>query len=110
MGNAASADEHDDGDDPLDGIATLGYRVLGVQPHSPASKAGLVSFLDLLVGVNGEPLLDSGETVEPGEEYRDVDLPSFLQKHKGEPVELCTLRPCYDCFSASFHSIHLITN
>lgn len=51
MGNAASAEEggEDDPLDPFDGIDTLGYRVLGVQPDSPASEAGLVSFLDFLV-------------------------------------------------------------
>ena len=35
---------------------TLGYRVLGVQPHSPAAKGGLVSFFDFIVAANGVPL------------------------------------------------------
>ena len=31
-----------------------GYRVLGVQPNSPASKVGLVSFFDFIVAADGE--------------------------------------------------------
>lgn len=102
MGNAALNPA--DGDDfaEFDGIDTLGYRVLGVQPNSPgkfvqllshgclfgyklnhsrtmyfmhitASKAGLVSFFDFIVGANGEMLLGSGENLEEGEEYDDID-------------------------------------
>ena len=61
MGNDASSPEGDD-DYPdefakFEGVETLGYRVLGVQPESPAAKAGLVSFLDFLVGANGRMLL-----------------------------------------------------
>lgn len=80
-----------DDDDPFDGSDTLGYRVLGVQPHSPASAAGLVSFLDFLVGANGRLLLGSGEDLEEGQEYDDVDLPAFLMQHKDQQVEFCTL-------------------
>ena len=75
--------------DDFDGIETLGYRVLGVQPDSPASKAGLVSFFDFLVGANGQMLLGSGEELEEGDEYDDVDFPALLLAHKGKPVELC---------------------
>ena len=97
MGNSSSATggagEEDDEAllDPFDGADTLGYRVLGVQPDSPASKAGLVSFLDFLVGANGEMLLASGENVEQGEEYPDVDLPKLLEANKGKPIEFCKL-------------------
>mmetsp|Transcript_5908 Transcript_5908/g.12443 ORF Transcript_5908/g.12443 Transcript_5908/m.12443 type:complete len:244 (-) Transcript_5908:6-737(-) len=89
MGNTASGENPDDDGilDPFDGADTLGYRVLGVQPDSPASKAGLVSFLDFLVGANGEMLLASGENVEHGEEYPDVDLPALLEENKGKKVE-----------------------
>ena len=83
MGNAESTgDQHHDQDDEFaefDGIETLGYRVLGVQPNSPASSAGLVSFFDFLVGANGQMLLGSGEGLEEGEEYDDIDFPSMLQ-------------------------------
>ena len=34
----------------------MGYRVLGVQPLSPAAKGGLVSFFDFIISANGVPL------------------------------------------------------
>jgi len=34
----------------------VGYRVLGVQPLSPAAKGGLVSFFDFIISANGVPL------------------------------------------------------
>ncbi|KAH8054829.1 hypothetical protein JL722_8780 [Aureococcus anophagefferens] len=43
MGQGASAEEAD----------ATGYRVLGVQPNSPASDVGLVSFFDFVVAVDG---------------------------------------------------------
>ena len=93
MGNTASDEHHDDEEDldPFDGIDTLGYRVLGVQPNSPASAAGLVSFLDFLVGAEEKMLLGSGEDLEPGDEYDDVDLPALLAEHKGKEMEFCKL-------------------
>lgn len=74
MGNSSTTPD-DDYDDfaEFDGIETLGYRVLGVQPNSPAAKAGLVSFFDFIVGANGEMLLGSGADLEEGEEYDDID-------------------------------------
>lgn len=93
MGNeASSSSEHGNYPDEFakfDGIETLGYRVLGVQPNSPASKAGLVSFLDFLVGCNGQMLLASGEGLEEGEEYDDVDFPALLKENAGKELELC---------------------
>jgi C-terminal processing protease CtpA/Prc len=48
MGNSSgSTVEHSD---------KVGYRVLGVQPESPAAKGGLVSFFDFIVSANGVPL------------------------------------------------------
>ncbi len=35
---------------------TLGYRVLGVQPNSPASEANLVSVFDFIVAARTVPL------------------------------------------------------
>ena len=87
MGNSSSA-VHDE-EDPFDGADTLGYRVLGVQPNSPASKAGLVSFLDFLVGAEGKMLLGSGEGLEEGEEYDDVDLPALLKENVNKQIEFC---------------------
>jgi hypothetical protein len=92
MGNGASSPEREDYQDEFskfDGVETLGYRVLGVQPNSPASAAGLVSFLDFLVGCNGEVLLASGEGLEEGDEYDDVDFPALLKDNVGKEIELC---------------------
>lgn len=88
MGNTTTAPQ--DGDDfaEFDGIETLGYRILGVQPSSPASKAGLVSFFDFLLGANEQMLLGSGEGLEEGDEYDDVDFPALLRANKGKAVEL----------------------
>jgi len=88
MGNEASSPGHDDEFAKFDGIETLGYRVLGVQPNSPASTAGLVSFLDFLVGCNGEMLMGSGEGLEEGDEYADLDFPSLLKDNAGKELEL----------------------
>jgi hypothetical protein len=87
MGNSVSGEDDEDALDPFDGVDTLGYRVLGVQPHSPAAAAGLVSFLDFLVGVENQMLLGSGEDLQPGEEYDDVDLPALLDASKGKELE-----------------------
>ncbi|KAL3788035.1 hypothetical protein HJC23_008379 [Cyclotella cryptica] len=90
MGNDASThyEEPEDEFSKFDGIETLGYRVLGVQPNSPASAAGLVSFLDFLVGCNGVMLMGSGEGLEEGEEYDDVDFPALLRDNEGKELEL----------------------
>jgi hypothetical protein len=90
MGNESSQ-PHDPADEfaQFDGIETLGYRVLGVQPNSPASAAGLVSFLDFLVGCNGVMLMGSGEGLEEGDEYDDVDFPKVLRENEGKELELC---------------------
>ena len=52
MGNAESYEQE---------TTLVGYRVLGVQPNSPASSVGLVSFFDFVVAANNVPLkvLDS---------------------------------------------------
>jgi hypothetical protein len=90
MGNTASEPDEDDpsATDPFDGVDTLGYRVLGVQPDSPASQAGLVSFLDFLVGAQGRMLLGSGEDLADGEEYDDIDLPALLKEYQNKELEL----------------------
>ena len=87
MGNSESTPPEGNGVDDFDGIETLGYRVLGVQPNSPASAAGLVSFFDFLIGADGEMLLGSGEDLQEGEEYDDVDFPALLEKFKGKPLQ-----------------------
>ena len=90
MGNSASSNGKSDADDvdKWEGVETLGFRVLGVQPNSPASQAGLVSFLDFIVGAEGKPLFDNGENLQEGEEYNDVDFPAMLEEFKGLELEL----------------------
>lgn len=81
MGNKASHE--------FDGCTTLGYRVLGVQPNSPASRAGLVSFFDFLVGVNGQLLFDNGEHSDPaGEYFEDLDFISIVKDNVDKEIEL----------------------
>jgi hypothetical protein len=92
MGNSASRGPGDHDDDPFDGADTLGYRVLGVQPNSPASRAGLVSFLDFLVGADERMLLGSGEGLVDGQEYDDIDLPALLKENVGKEMEFCKCR------------------
>jgi len=65
---------------------TRGYRVLGVQPLSPASSAGLVSFFDFLVGCQGRMLL-GGLSENPGEE-EDMNFISTLKENLNRPLEL----------------------
>ena len=52
QGQGASAEEAD----------ATGYRVLGVQPNSPASDVGLVSFFDFVVAVDGVELRELDST------------------------------------------------
>lgn len=82
MGNDSSSHQ-------FDGCTTLGYRVLGVQPNSPASRSGLVSFFDFLVGVNGQLLFDNGEHGDGnGDFFEDLDFISILKDHCDKEVEL----------------------
>lgn len=82
MGNEASTHEYD-------GCTTLGYRVLGVQPNSPASKAGLVSFFDFLVGVNGQLLFDNGSNANGDSEYfEDLDFVAIIKDNVDTELEL----------------------
>ena len=80
MGNSTST-EHEDENNNIENIETLGYRVLGVQPNSPSSKAGLVSFFDFLLGCNNQMLLD--------ENNEDIDFVQVLKDNIGKELELC---------------------
>ena len=53
-----------------------------------ASKAGLVSFFDFIVGANGKMLLGSGDGLEEGDVYDDVDFPRLLKDSVNEKVHL----------------------
>lgn len=104
MGNDVS--QQDPNDHPtstqFDGIETLGYRILGVQPNSPASRAGLVSFFDFLVGVNGQLMFGCEEVDDEngdggggggggsgnGEYFEDVDFPALLKGSINQEIEL----------------------
>ena len=109
MGNSAAAqgstDPYQRSDDSrFDGVETLGYRVLGVQPSSPASTAGLVSFFDFLVGANGIMLFNvegqegEEENVEKktgdDEFFVDVDFPAFLKQNIDTEIELRKIITC----------------
>lgn len=106
MGNSESqGGGNDDDNDPrstqFDGVETLGYRILGVQPNSPASRAGLVSFFDFLVGVNGQLMFGckeedeggggtgGGKGMSPGDYFEDVDFPALLKGSINQEIELC---------------------
>lgn len=85
MGQDESTLNHTSGfpsDEHLAECDTLGYRVLGVQPDSPASNAGLVSFLDFLVGCDGRMLLSNDD------EEEDIDFVETLKNSVGEELEL----------------------
>jgi len=64
-----------------------------VQPNSPAAKAGLVSFFDFLVGVNGQLLFDNGEHADDddgtnGDFFEDLDFVAVLKDHVDREIEL----------------------
>mmetsp|Transcript_28671 Transcript_28671/g.42458 ORF Transcript_28671/g.42458 Transcript_28671/m.42458 type:complete len:451 (-) Transcript_28671:66-1418(-) len=90
MGNAESQSPPEDiYDESLIDCETLGYRVLGVQPNSPASSAGLVSFLDFLVGCEGRLLLSNEEEDEDeNSDGGDVDFVQVLKDSVGKELEL----------------------
>ena len=48
-----------------------------------------MSFLDFLIGCNDQMLLGSGEHLQPGMEYDDIDLPTLLNDNKGVELEFC---------------------
>lgn len=76
MGNSSSSQEETD---------TLGYRVLGVQPHSPAAKGGLVSFFDFIVAANGIPLHSLDSTF--------IDLIKVEKSQNGVAHFCCATQP-----------------
>ncbi|CAN0226581.1 unnamed protein product, partial [Discosporangium mesarthrocarpum] len=84
MGNVQSAEDE-----------AVGYRVLGVQPNSPASDVGLVSFFDFIVAANaGLPLraLDNSfiETIKGSV---DKPLPLTVYNYKSQTERDVTITP-----------------
>jgi C-terminal processing protease CtpA/Prc len=84
MGNSASQEELD----------SVGYRVLGVQPNSPASLAGLVSFFDFIVAADSFPLkvLDQ-KFVDMIKEHEDKPLPLTIYNIKSETTRDVVITP-----------------
>ena len=48
----------------------------------------LLSFFDFILGANQQMLLGSGENLQEGEEYDDIDFPALLEEFKGQPLQL----------------------
>ena len=88
MGNSNSSD-HDD-----EAFGKVGYRVLGVQPNSPASKIGLVSFFDFIVAANGVPLTTLDKTfIELIKSSEDKPLPLKVYNCKSKNIRDLELVP-----------------
>lgn len=84
MGQAASQDE----------IESVGYRVLGVQPNSPAASAGLVSFFDFVVAANNYPLKQLDQKfVEMIKESENRPLPLTIFNIKSEMMRDVVITP-----------------
>ena len=65
----------------------LGYRILEIHPDTPASRAGLVSFFDFIVGCNDKLLFPPSQTVSSrSSRYKEciesshIDLVAEIQK------------------------------
>jgi predicted metalloprotease with PDZ domain len=84
MGNSASQEE----------IDAVGYRVLGVQPNSPAACAGLVSFFDFVVAANEYPLKALDQVfVEMIKESENKPLPLTIYNIKSETTRDVVITP-----------------
>ena len=72
-----------------------GYRVMGVQPSSPAAQVGLVSFLDFIVAANDVPLgtAEVEYFVNLIKEFEDKPLPLRVYNCKNHSVREVTLVP-----------------
>jgi C-terminal processing protease CtpA/Prc len=68
--------------------------VLGVQPNSPASTGGLVSFFDFVVAANGRPLKQLDQTfVEMIKESENKALPLTIYNIKSETTRDVVIIP-----------------
>ena len=84
MGQAPSQEELD----------SVGYRVLGVQPNSPAATAGLVSFFDFVIAANSCPLKVLDQTlVEMIKDSEDKPLPLTIFNIKSETTRDVVITP-----------------
>jgi len=72
----------------------VGYRVLGVQPNSPAASAGLVSFFDFVVAANNYPLKElDNKFVEMIKESEGKPLPLTIFNIKSETTRDVIITP-----------------
>ena len=94
-----------------------GFRVLGVQPSSPAAQVGLVSFFDFIVAANDVPLQTAAVEyfVTLIREFEDRPLPLRVYNCKNHSLREVTLVPSknwpgegrlgvairYDCYSGA---------
>lgn len=86
MGTSASVED--------DAYSKVGYRVLGVQPNSPASRIGLVSFFDFIVAANGVPLTTLDNTfIELIKSSEDKPLPLKVYNCKCKTIRDVELIP-----------------
>lgn len=84
QGQGASAEEAD----------ATGYRVLGVQPNSPASDVGLVSFFDFVVAVDGVELRELDSTfIDKIKASEDRPLPCVVYNLKSRQTRSVTITP-----------------
>ena len=84
MGQGASQEEAD----------ATGYRVLGVQPGSPASAVGLVSFFDFVVACDGVELRELDSTfIDKIKGSEDVPLPCSVYNLKSRRTRDVSITP-----------------
>ena len=99
MGNSSSQSE----------IDSVGYRVLGVQPNSPASAGGMVSFFDFIIAANGESLRDvDGTFSELIKKSEDKPLPLTLYNIKNHSIRDIVLTPSRNWPGEGMLGIHLL--
>lgn len=84
MGNSPSQEE----------IEKVGYRVLGVQENSPASRCELVAFFDFIVAANGIPLKALDSTfIDVIKASEDILLTLTIYNTKSNTTRDVTLTP-----------------
>lgn len=75
-------------------LDSVGYRILGVQPNSPASAGGMVSFFDFIIAANGESLRDvDGTLIDLIKKSEDKPLPLTLYNIKNHSIRDIVLTP-----------------
>jgi C-terminal processing protease CtpA/Prc len=104
MGNSVSQEE----------IDQVGYRVLGVQPNSPASNCGLVSFFDFIITANGIPLKALDTTfIDVIKASEDITLTLTIYNTKSNTTREVNYTHEYICMFALYsytlyYVIHII--